>query len=78
MLGNKYEDFLGYYLRNEYYVIKKNKQTKKNIEALRERFFSTNRPMPLLRIEFKKDYINLSPTNKKGPLIIFPDGSSFP
>jgi len=77
ILGNEYVDFYRSGLRDRYYVKKRDKKNRKNIEIFRERFFPAKRPLPLLRIEFKNDYINLSPANKKGPLIIFPDGETF-
>lgn len=85
----KYQEILGtddehnsdidqFKFRNEYYVIKRNKQHIRNIEKRRERFFPLDKHSGPLKIEFKNDYIHTDLPNENSPLIIFPDGETFP
>lgn len=71
------DDFDQFKFRNEYQIIKRNEQNRKNIEILREKFFPIFKKLPFFRMEFKKNYIDFTIINKKGPLIIFPDGETF-
>jgi len=75
-LGDEIDDFCQYNLKNEYYRLKRKYMG--FIIGFKNTFFPEKNEEYKHQIEFHKDYVKINTYKENLPLIIFPNGLTFP